>query len=282
MSSSNINSSAVEKPPPALNIPSGSTVSVKIIDNTTILYDLGTRKDLENLAPVTVRLMDKPDWKYTIEKDVADILVENGVVLNTIEAVVWSHWHFDHTGNMKTFPPSVNLIVGSGFKKGLLPGYPTNKNSHVLEADWEVRDLIELDFNTDLKLGKFKTIDYFSDGSFYLLDTPGHAIGHTSALARVSKGFNGEKDTFVFLGGDLCHHEFDAADNVLVIIAHDSAPLMPSSGFQFFPDGTLNNWKKDKLDEKIRWSFLTDFSHAVENGLKQETTLKAGLVFKPN
>lgn len=107
---------------------------------------------------------------------------------------------------MKTFPPSVNLIVGAGFKEKLLPAYPINKDSHLLESDWEGRELVELEFNTGLKLGRFKAIDYFGDGSFYLLDAPGHAVGHTCGFARVSKGSNGEEDSFVFMGGDACHH----------------------------------------------------------------------------
>jgi hypothetical protein len=74
--------------------------------------------------------------------------------------------------------------------------------------------------------------------------------------------------------------EFDAANNVLVIIAHDVSPLKPESGFKFFPNGTLNDWKKDKLDQKIRWTFLQDFELAVEKGTRQETTLEAGVSFK--
>lgn len=45
-------------------------------------------------------------------------------------------------------------------------------------------------------------MDYFGDGSFYLLDTPGHAVGHLGGLVRTTKN----PDTFVFLGGDLTHH----------------------------------------------------------------------------
>jgi glyoxylase-like metal-dependent hydrolase (beta-lactamase superfamily II) len=51
-----------------------------------------------------------------------------------------------------------------------------------------------------LQIGKFRAIDLFGDGSFYLLDTPGHAVGHLGGLARTTK------DTFMFFGGDLCHH----------------------------------------------------------------------------
>lgn len=51
-----------------------------------------------------------------------------------------------------------------------------------------------------LTIGKFPAIDLFGDGSFYLLDTPGHAVGHLAGLARTTP------DTFIFMGGDLCHH----------------------------------------------------------------------------
>lgn len=53
-----------------------------------------------------------------------------------------------------------------------------------------------------VKVGQFKAIDFFGDGSFYLLDTPGHAIGHLGGLVRTTA----QPDTFVFLGGDLSHH----------------------------------------------------------------------------
>ncbi|KAL1964338.1 hypothetical protein VTN77DRAFT_7023 [Rasamsonia byssochlamydoides] len=48
-------------------------------------------------------------------------------------------------------------------------------------------------------MGKFQAHDYFGDGSFYILNTPGHTIGHISGLVRTTP------DTFVFLGGDISH-----------------------------------------------------------------------------
>jgi glyoxylase-like metal-dependent hydrolase (beta-lactamase superfamily II) len=107
---------------------------------------------------------------------------------------------------MKTFPGTVDLIVGPGFKKSFLPGYPINKDGFLLETDWEGREIVEIEFNTGLKLGRFRAMDYFEDGSFYILDAPGHTVGHICGLARVSIGSNGEEDTFVFMGGDGCHH----------------------------------------------------------------------------
>lgn len=117
------------KPPPPLNIPSGSTVSVKIINSTStiklplsmlmgpnipghddlecpsysfliehssgrkLLFDLGTRKDQENFSPTVRNMIKSPGWKITVDKDVADILEENKFDTGSIEGVIWSHWH---------------------------------------------------------------------------------------------------------------------------------------------------------------------------------------------
>jgi glyoxylase-like metal-dependent hydrolase (beta-lactamase superfamily II) len=371
------------KSPPDLNIPSSpSKVSVKIIDSTTwlevplsdlmgppipghdmlavpaysfliehdsgrkMLFDLGTRKDWKNFSPVIVKLITQPGWGIDVKKDVAEILEENGVDLKGIEAVVWSHWHYDHVGNMKTFPGSTKLIVGPGFKEAFLPAYPTKEDSPLLESDWEGRELVEVDFsNSKAKIGKFKCLDYFGDGSFYLLDAPGHAIGHICGLARVTAGGD---DSFIFMGGDACHHggeyrpteylplpknitpspiksksvcpgslfasvpnhqkpnkefyqlaknfshdtdqanqtihdleEFDAAENVFVVIAHDPVMLQKEAEIDFFPNGTLNGWKANKLNEKARWLFLKDFAEAAAQGKTQGTEMEDGLVLKP-
>lgn len=62
----------------------------------------------------------------------------------------------------------------------------------------------EIDFSNEsaLKIGAFRAIDFFGDGSFFLLDAPGHSIGHLAALARTTTN----PDTFIFMGADLCHH----------------------------------------------------------------------------
>ena len=64
----------------------------------------------------------------------------------------------------------------------------------------EGREVIEVEFNTDLEIGDFRAIDFFKDGSLYLLQAAGHTHDHICALARTSE------DKFVFLGGDAAHH----------------------------------------------------------------------------
>ncbi|KAK3402406.1 beta-lactamase-like protein [Sordaria brevicollis] len=183
--------------------------------NRSLLFDNGLRKDTENMPPALLHHFKEINWTLSAQKNVADILKENGFDTKKIEAVVWSHYHFDHTGDVTTLGPQASLIVGPGFKAGLLPGYPSNPDSPILESDYEGRELIEVDFTpaaTDgkswprLKIGQFPAIDYFSDGSFYLLDAPGHAIGHMCGLARVTSVEKDGYDSFICLGGDAVHH----------------------------------------------------------------------------
>ena len=54
-----------------------------------LLFDLGIRKDWENLSPVTADRVKGYGWDIKIEKNVSEILVENGVELVEIDYVVW-------------------------------------------------------------------------------------------------------------------------------------------------------------------------------------------------
>ncbi|KAK5046778.1 hypothetical protein LTR84_007131 [Exophiala bonariae] len=360
------------KAAPALDVPLSSTsVQVRVIDTTSrlsapasmilepaipghdtlhcpaysfliehpsgrrLLYDLGTRRDWQMLSPMVQGLLKQHDLHIEVEKNVAEILEEGGVAVSNgaIEALIWSHWHYDHIGDPSTFPASTALIVGPGFKQAFLPGYPEGSSSVILQSDYEGRELRELIFEPSAaRIGGLQYHDHFGDGSFYILNAPGHAIGHLCALARVSTGEHGQQgqDSFIFMGGDTCHHggefrpteylplpktldpspmsgarmsvcpgawlqeihhekksnepfyrvkqgfsyhaedcertiakmsEFDAADNVLVIIAHDTSLL--EEGFPMFPD-FANDWLSNDFARKLRWCFVKDFQKAIE------------------
>ncbi|PLN80406.1 beta-lactamase-like protein [Aspergillus taichungensis] len=172
------------------------------ITGERVMFDLGTRKDYWNLPPITLQRGSRILSGLRIDQDVTEVLEGNGVELDTISSIIWSHYHWDHTGNPALFPPSTTLVVGPGVTKSpvLLPGYPENPNSVLSAEAFADRRVIEVNFdNTGLTIGGFRATDFFGDGSFYLLDTPGHCLGHMCALARTTK------DTFAFLGGDICH-----------------------------------------------------------------------------
>ncbi|KAJ6584951.1 beta-lactamase-like protein [Mycena capillaripes] len=163
-----------------------------------VMFDLGLRKDLENMAPTFAEAFKTGKFTVPIERDILEQLLDDGVDLNSISAVIWSHAHFDHTGDMSKFPASTELVFGGSM---LTETHAENPKSTLLETDLAGRKLVPINFDeSSLEIGGFKAHDYFGDGSFYILNVPGHLAGHVSALARVTPS------SFVFLGGDACHH----------------------------------------------------------------------------
>ncbi|KAI5363207.1 putative metallo-beta-lactamase, ribonuclease Z/Hydroxyacylglutathione hydrolase [Septoria linicola] len=170
-----------------------------------LVFDLGLPVDLEKDFPPAMyeRLtaMKGSGGMMESTKYVSDILEEEGVELEGIEAVVWSHAHGDHVGKPSLFHPSTTLIVGPGVKESCFPGWPEVESSPVLVEAFdgrEVKELAPAHFTTEI--GGLKAFDYFGDGSFYFLLAPGHALGHINALARTTE------DTFIYMAADSFHH----------------------------------------------------------------------------
>jgi glyoxylase-like metal-dependent hydrolase (beta-lactamase superfamily II) len=164
-----------------------------------VLFDLGCRKDWENSVPHIAEMISKRVNGLKIARDVVDTLADGNVKVENLSAFILSHWHYDHNGDVSRLPRSTDLIVGPGFKDKFCPGYPAKEDSPFWDADFEGRNVVEPRFSDDFKIGKFQAHDYFGDGSLYVLNVPGHTTGHISALVRTTP------DTFVFLGGDVCH-----------------------------------------------------------------------------
>ncbi|KAF2111506.1 beta-lactamase-like protein [Lophiotrema nucula] len=232
--------------------PSSNTVTVRVIDTTTrirmpvgtmfdppikghtrlaspsysflienehlggkVLFDLGTQKLWKEQAPGVVSMIEEFEWDVTVEKDVADILQEHGVPLAAIDAIVWSHSHWDHLGDPSTFPTSCDIVVGPGFLEDCFPdGLEQPEPDCWIKREYyenrKIREIKAEQFQLDI--AGFPAFDYFGDGSFYLLNSPGHAIGHISALARTTSN----PDTFIFMGGDIANHPAEFRPSQLV------------------------------------------------------------------
>lgn len=182
-----------------MNFPTAAFLITHATSGRKLLFDLGCQKDFWNLPPPIASVIDAKVPGIRVDKNLSEVLLEGGTELQSIEAAVISHHHYDHTGDPSTFPSSMELLVGPHFTDMFLPGYPTVDSSPLFEKAFSGRKITELDFSAGLTVAGYPAVDYFRDGSFYILNTPGHAIGHISGLVRTTA------DTFIFLGADICH-----------------------------------------------------------------------------
>ena len=217
-----------------------------------------------------------------------DLLGRGHVQPSQISTVVFSHLHFDHVGDPTKFSHAT-FITGPGSSEATKPGYPKDEKSPFLSAIIDHDKYRELSLKTDtwVALGPFeRAYDYFGDGSFFLVDAPGHMAGHLGALAQVNEG------EWVFMGGDCCHHRalligarpvsvtvgpngtssfhkdpptaistiekirlLEREGNVFVALAHDA---MLEERMPLYPD-SLKNWKtaawKKDLDQAVQAAY---------------------------
>ena len=208
---------------PSLSSPGDPTPSYSILithspSKTRVLFDLGLRTDWKAASsPAILRWISSGNMSIEVEKDVATILKEGGVQPDEVGAVIFSHQHFDHTGDTNRFSKDMKIVVGPGYVERYLPGWPEDRKGWETTSDlYNGREVVEIPFSEPetngraLMIGDLHAYDYFGDGSLYLLSTPGHTVGHISALARttapVEGGTHTAESTFIFLGGDVAHN----------------------------------------------------------------------------
>jgi hypothetical protein len=209
---------------------------------THLLFDLSIRKDwATGFPPIFHPLFapqkdsSTPRFDLSVSTDVPSILSSNSsfpVALTSISAVIWSHHHFDLRGDVSLFPATTSLVLGPGLLSTYNDDlYPNNPDGDLASSDFEgreIRQLSEKDFT--LCIGGFPALDFFGDGSLYILSAEGHTAGHIAALARVSivsessesssspkidqsstqqgdeEGWPTMRSTFVLMAGDSAHH----------------------------------------------------------------------------
>ncbi|KAF3005105.1 hypothetical protein E8E13_010048 [Curvularia kusanoi] len=209
--------------------------------NTTYLFDLGIRQDLENLPPTIIKNV-LPQFECS-PKSPAEILRKHGTPEQQPEkvaAVIFSHMHFDHVGDgAKAGFADAELWVGPTCCTYARPGYPVEETAptlsetlpsdgsrkivesfvpdEVLEAAGDKRagkvtealqkglyNAVALKKAEWIGLGAFERAwDVFGDGAAYLIDAPGHSAGHQMMLVRTT---GGDGSSFVVLAGDCFHH----------------------------------------------------------------------------
>jgi N-acyl homoserine lactone hydrolase len=102
-----------------------------------------------------------------------------------VKAVITSHSHLDHIGNIKLFPNAVHVIQKKELYQAWWPekfqGRTEGSGAFVMkDFDGPARDFDYLELEGDY--------DLFGDGSVVILSTPGHTLGHQSVKVKLPSG----------------------------------------------------------------------------------------------
>ncbi|KAJ9644668.1 hypothetical protein H2199_003631 [Coniosporium tulheliwenetii] len=189
---------------------------------TRIVFDLGIRRDLQAYSPQICKHLATRQ-PVTSRPDVVQSLASGGLHPSDIDIIMLSHVHWDHIGTPSDFLHSL-FVVGNGsldllsgrtklengshshFERGLLPldrtiQLPDTSPGRPIETSEALRLR-----GRQVLLGPWHpfsslphTIDFFGDGSLYIVSAPGHLPGHINLLCRTAV------DRYVYLAGDAYH-----------------------------------------------------------------------------
>ena len=274
------------------------------------IFDLGMRRDLENSTPAVKKTM-LPNFECSPEAP-ADILRAHGTAEqqpSAVKAVIFSHLHFDHIGDFgRDGFSKAEIWLGPSTCTSFRPGYPADTNSAVFSEDlpsdgsrkiveFEIppspvsdkrRTAMEETSKTNYKgvelyrprggwfgLGAFEAaFDLFDNGSAFVIDAPGHTMGHQMLLVRVKTRSDGTADDFVLLTGDCFHHPAMLHDPLLT-----ARPPFSKSSMHSDPElaiDTMFRTKRCAQEENI-WA-VGAHDTSVSDAISPETSTVKGLV----
>ena len=123
----------------------------------------------------------KPSQK---REDVIDAQLKKlGFNPDQVKAVITSHAHLDHIGNIKLFPKAVHVIQKKELYQAWWPEKFQGREGGVFvmgDFDGPARAFNYLELEGDY--------DLFADGSIMVISTPGHTLGHQSVKVKLPSG----------------------------------------------------------------------------------------------
>ena len=122
----------------------------------------------------------KPSQK---REDVIDAQLKKlGYQPDQVKAVITSHSHLDHIGNIKLFPKAIHVIQKKELYQAWWPEKFQREGGAFVMADFDgpARDFNYLELDGDY--------DLFGDGTVVVLSTPGHTLGHQSVKVKLASG----------------------------------------------------------------------------------------------
>ncbi|KAA1469650.1 Metallo-hydrolase/oxidoreductase [Dentipellis sp. KUC8613] len=194
-----------------LTAPSLSFLLRHSASSAAMVFDLGMRKDYEHYPPAVVNRIKTLFQPVAVGQDVRESLEKGGLPADAVTHVCLSHVHWDHIGDATPFRRA-RFLVGAAARPVLAQGFPHDPHSLFASGFLPEERTTYLDpHNTDTSdahadakwapVGPFpRALDFFGDGSLYVVDAPGHMPGHLNVLARTSADGG-----WVYLAGDSAH-----------------------------------------------------------------------------
>lgn len=282
--------------------------------NTKYIFDLGMRKDLENLPPLLVeKILPQFHCEPLAPIDILSKYGRPEQQPEHVKAVIFSHMHFDHVGDgAKAGFSNAEMWIGPTTCTYARPGYPVEERAATLSETLPVdgsRMIVEsyipddvlkdagdrragkvmdgmangLYAGVDLKkpewmgLGSFeRAYDVFGDGSAYIIDAPGHSAGHQMMLVRTTakSGGQGDDSTFVLLAGDCYHHP-----DILQDPRRTARPPYSKESMHAEPDVAIDTiWRTRKMAERENVWVVGAHDFSVGEGIEKGKKVLEGLV----
>ncbi len=161
-------------------------ISMWIIDHPKglIVYDSGNNVEVvDNCKGYwSPGLCDFLKPSQTKDTSIDGLLKKLGYSVADVKAVVSSHAHLDHAGNIEMFPNAIHIFQKKELYQGWWPEKfqgRDGKGPFVLADLDNARDFNYLELEGDY--------DIFGDGSVQILSTPGHTLGHQSMRVVTEK-----------------------------------------------------------------------------------------------
>ncbi len=159
-------------------------INMWVIDHPKglVVYDTGNNVAISDGGCTTHWSQGSCDFLQPTQTraDVIDKQLEKlGYSVDDVKAVITSHSHLDHIGNIEMFPDAIHVIQKRELYQAWWPEkFQRPSGAHIVEDYDDARE-----FNYHAIEGDY---DLFGDGTVWVLSTPGHTLGHQSVRLELA------------------------------------------------------------------------------------------------